>query len=98
MNGRNAGALTALQGLYVGYGGNKNILVGISWLLQEPLLERSYADLKDSLYQALLPQTRLKPYLDAVNYSVDANGLQVDFSGVLAANDASFDLFERRVA
>ena len=36
--------------------------------------------LRETVYGALVMQTRLKPYLDAVTLSIDANGM-------LAAND-----------
>ena len=45
----------------------------------------TYAQLEHSLYQGLLFQTRLKPYLDAVAFTLDNNGqLKLDFSGVSA--------------
>lgn len=87
-------AQTALQGIRVGWGGNpKRIAVGWSWVLQEPLLERAYATLKENLYQELLAQTRLKPYLDLIEASVNAQGEgYLDFSGVRARFEERLDL------
>jgi trimeric autotransporter adhesin len=53
--------------------------------LQIGLLDQAYAALKESVYQALLPQTRLKPYLDNIGLTLDANGIQLDFSAVQTA-------------
>ena len=44
----------------------------------------TYAQLEHSLYQGLLFQTRLKPYLDAVSFTLDNGQLKLDFSGVSA--------------
>jgi iron-regulated protein frpA len=44
----------------------------------------TYAQLEHSLYQGLLFQTRLKPYLDAVAFTLDNSQLKLDFSGVSA--------------
>ncbi|MDR0673583.1 MAG: hypothetical protein LBF93_07995, partial [Zoogloeaceae bacterium] len=51
---------------------------------QLDLLEQSYAELIDSVYDGLLLQTRLKPYLDAITLEIDAVGLRFDLSGVEA--------------
>ena len=42
---------------------------------REVLLDAAYTALKESVYGALVMQTRLKPYLDSVGLSVDANGI-----------------------
>ena len=52
---------------------------------QVTLLDQAYAALKESVYQTLLPQTRLKPYLDNIGLTLDANGIQLDFSAVQTA-------------
>ena len=44
----------------------------------------TYAQLEHSLYQGLLFQTRLKPYLDAVAFTLDNGQLKLDFGGVSA--------------
>ena len=46
------------------------------------LLDQSYAALKSSIYDGLLLQTRLKPYLDAIALATDAQGnIILDFTG-----------------
>ncbi len=52
------------------------------------LLQQSYDALKQSVYDALALQTRLKGYLDTVGLIIDEDGIQFDFSGVDAAIDA----------
>ena len=42
----------------------------------------TYAQLEHSLYQGLLFQTRLKPYLEAMVFTLDNGQLKLDFSGV----------------
>lgn len=68
---------------------------------QLALLDQAYNALRESVYDALVVQTRLKPYLDDISLTLDANGnFNLDFA-VLdagcrgAANDAVFEL--RRV-
>ncbi|VAX13005.1 Alkaline phosphatase, partial [hydrothermal vent metagenome] len=54
------------------------------------MLTQSYQALRDSVYNALLPQTRLKPYLDAMSVAVDASGkVSLDFTGMEAAFNAA---------
>ncbi|MEI7431784.1 MAG: hypothetical protein WCL27_15130 [Betaproteobacteria bacterium] len=53
---------------------------------QLSLLEQSYAQLKESVYGALAPQTRLKPYLDDISLSIYANGNRLDNNAMEAAN------------
>ncbi|MHB1076707.1 beta strand repeat-containing protein [Thiobacillus sp.] len=64
-----------------------SITVGFSWVGgPEQLLNQAYADLKESVYEALLPQTRLKPYLDQVNLAMKDDGsIGLDFTAVEAA-------------
>ena len=48
----------------------------------------TYDKLADSLYDGLLFQTRLKPYLNAIRFGMDDAGkLQLDYSGVAALFD-----------
>lgn len=49
------------------------------------LLEQSYEALKDSIYGALVTQTRLKPYLDQAQLVIDEAGVRVNFAPVTAA-------------
>ena len=51
--------------------------------LREALLDAAYAALKESVYGALVMQTRLKPYLDQINLSIGE-------SGMLAVNDENW--------
>jgi Ca2+-binding RTX toxin-like protein len=45
---------------------------------QLALLQQSYEALKESVYGALVLQTRLKPYLDAIELTIDENGIGFD--------------------
>lgn len=49
---------------------------------QLDLLEQSYTELKGSMQDALVLQTRLKGYMDAIALQIDANGIRLDFAGV----------------
>ncbi|MBL0943036.1 MAG: hypothetical protein IBJ04_01735 [Hydrogenophaga sp.] len=49
---------------------------------QAALLQQAYQGLKESVYGALVMQTRLKPYLDAVALNIDDTGVHVDLSGL----------------
>ena len=51
-------------------------------------IEKTYANLADNLYDGLLFQTRLKPYLNAIRFGMNEDGkLQLDYSGVAALFD-----------
>ncbi|PAU59023.1 hypothetical protein BZL42_12035, partial [Pseudomonas indica] len=50
---------------------------------QASLLNQSYAALKQSVYEGLLLQTRLKPYIDEVKLNLTADGISLDYSGVV---------------
>ena len=51
-------------------------------------IEKTYANLADNLYEGLLFQTRLKPYLNAIRFGMSEDGkLQLDYSGVAALFD-----------
>jgi len=52
---------------------------------QISLLDQAYSALKNSVYDALLPQTRLKPYLDQIGLTLTNGNFTLDVSGVLAA-------------
>ncbi|MEQ1738789.1 MAG: calcium-binding protein [Methyloglobulus sp.] len=67
------------------------------------LLTQSYNQLVDSVYAALVTQTRLKPYMDAISLKVDASGIGLDFTDMDAllashkqtnAADALYDMIE----
>lgn len=78
------GAPVASQGMVVGYDGNpKHILVNLSTRFQQTkMLDDTYAILRDAVYQALLPQTRLFPYLDAIGLKQEGSNLVYDFVNV----------------
>ncbi|MCF7821714.1 MAG: VCBS domain-containing protein [Mariprofundaceae bacterium] len=83
-------AASGVTGLAVGVGGDpKHIQTSFS-AAQINLLDQAYSALRGSVYDALLPQTRLKPYLDQVGLTFTNGQLVLDFTGVEAAfNDAS---------
>ena len=47
---------------------------------QLDLLQQAYDSLKESVYASLVLQTRLKPYLDAIELVIDEQGLRLDAS------------------
>jgi len=49
---------------------------------QKLLLDRSYTELLDSVYGTLVMQTRLTPYLDAIELELSGSSLALDFSGI----------------
>jgi Ca2+-binding RTX toxin-like protein len=54
---------------------------------QMDLLEQSYSQIKNSLYDGLVLQTRLTPYLDDISLTIDETGIKLDFSDMEAAMD-----------
>jgi Ca2+-binding RTX toxin-like protein len=52
---------------------------------QLALLDQAYSALKESVYDALLSQTRLKPYLDQIGLTLANGKFTLDVSGVLTA-------------
>jgi Ca2+-binding RTX toxin-like protein len=71
---------------------------------QIDLINRSYEELRESVYQALLLQTRLKKYMDVIELTFDeATGFGLDFTAMNAlleanrqvdAKNAYYDLIE----
>ncbi len=59
---------------------------------QITFLERSYEHLRTSVYDGLLLQTRLKPYMDAIGLSLSDEGLALDFTDTDAALQGRFDV------
>jgi hypothetical protein len=57
---------------------------------QLDLLERAYGALRDSVYDTLLVQTRLAPYLDAIEIGIGDHGIAMDFSAVDELFDQRF--------
>jgi len=52
---------------------------------QFDLLQQSYDAITSSVYNALVYQTRLKPLIDQITYTVNENGVDFDFSQVYAS-------------
>lgn len=61
------------------------------WHSPRELLQISYDTLKQGVYDGLLLQTRLKPYMDGIRLVISPVGLAMDFGGVDAAFQARFD-------
>ncbi|WP_160016445.1 calcium-binding protein [Pseudomonas sp. 8BK] len=70
---------------------------------QAQFLNNAYEALRESVYQGLLLQTRLQPYVAEIDLSLSADGITLDYSGVTQlleqthqsnAIKASVDLFE----
>ena len=57
---------------------------------QLDLLEQSYEALRDSVYEGLIVQTRLKPYLDSIDLTMRNGQIALDFSGLDALLDQAF--------
>lgn len=60
--------------------GNKYVSVWKSgtW----PVIDAAYVTLKDSVYAGLVLQTRLEPYLNAIDFTFDNNGLTFNFDAM----------------
>jgi hypothetical protein len=54
---------------------------------REALLDHSYQSLKDSVYAALVIQTRLKPYLDSIELNITDTGIVLDYTPMMARLD-----------
>ncbi|WP_267896318.1 calcium-binding protein, partial [Paracidovorax avenae] len=62
---------------------------------QLELLAQSYEQLRESVYAALVTQTRLRPYLDSVELVVDEKGVRFDTSALSSMLDAKKGASER---
>lgn len=49
---------------------------------QLALLDQAYSALKESVYDALVMQTRLKPYLDDISFTLTDAGINLDFTAL----------------
>jgi VCBS repeat-containing protein len=58
---------------------------------QITFMERAYESLRTSVYDGLLLQTRLEPYMDTIGLSFSEAGLAFDFADTAAAFEARFD-------
>ncbi|WP_280806667.1 calcium-binding protein, partial [Pseudomonas batumici] len=103
------GSLTySLQNAFNGAGAADPLVINSDNLvLQQPQIDainQSYDALRQSVYQGLLLQTRLKPYMDSIQLNFDAQtGFALDFSGLNTkletarqtdAKNAYYDLIE----
>lgn len=91
--------MTMVQGGGSGGGGS----VGTKYILRPPaaqlaLLLQSYEALKEGVYEALVAQTRLKPYLDSVEVTITQDGVVTLDSTALAAKLESFKQLNARDA
>ncbi len=55
---------------------------------QAALLNASYEKLKESIYNGLLLQTRLKPYADSIELSISDESVSLDYSGIVRRFEA----------
>ena len=56
---------------------------------QQALLRQAFDALRDSVYSALVPQTRLRPYLSRLELHISDAGMQLDASPLLAMLQAA---------
>ncbi|MGJ0486227.1 MAG: calcium-binding protein [Methylomicrobium sp.] len=54
-------------------------------------IEQAYAALRQSVYDGLLLQTRLKPYMDAVKLAITEAGIGLDFTGTTTLFQTRYD-------
>ncbi|MCX7180568.1 MAG: calcium-binding protein, partial [Proteobacteria bacterium] len=67
---------------------NGNLVPGNSFFSEQiALLEQSRAAIESSVYGGLVLQTRLKPYLDAINLNISESGVTLDYAGMMALLD-----------
>jgi hypothetical protein len=72
------------------FGGIKRVYLPLS-ATQIDFLEQAYTALRQSIYDGLLMQTRLKPYTDALSVTVtDEAGVEIDFSSTDALFEARY--------
>ncbi|WP_152222312.1 calcium-binding protein [Pseudomonas sp. SCB32] len=57
---------------------------------QAGFINSAYESLRESIYNGLLLQTRLRPYVEAIGITLNDNGLRLDYSEVAALFQASF--------
>src|SRR3989338_5274777 len=75
-------AQSGVTGMSVGTDANGQPQISINMNgTQLALLDQAYSALKESVYDALLPQTRLKPYLDDIGLTLTGTtGIALDFT------------------
>ncbi|UZR28845.1 calcium-binding protein [Methylococcus mesophilus] len=96
VNGQPTGTTLGFNTHYIGAGYDGStvtpgarLLLGMMEQPRLDLLKQAYAALQESAYNALATQTWLKPYLNDLAFSVDANGtVNVDFTALDARLNA----------
>ncbi|WP_440467050.1 calcium-binding protein [Pseudomonas sp. YH-1] len=58
---------------------------------QASLINQAYESLRESIYNGLLLQTRLRPYVEAIGITLGEEGISLDFSKVAALFQTTFD-------
>ncbi|MBI5785506.1 MAG: peptidoglycan DD-metalloendopeptidase family protein, partial [Rhodocyclales bacterium] len=76
--GTSGGSTSGGGGAQGAGGGLFNVFIPLSQQ-QLDLLEQSYTELVDSIYDSLLLQTRLKGYMDSIDLVIDETGIKLDF-------------------
>ncbi|PPC94133.1 MAG: hypothetical protein CTY35_10805, partial [Methylotenera sp.] len=85
----------ARVGLSIGaiYPDSTNVQVSVSLNQNQlNLLQQSYDAIKASVYGALVLQTRLKPYLDQIEFTIDASGFDLNLSPLAASFSQAISL------
>ena len=59
---------------------------------QISVLDQAWNSLRQSVYDGLLLQTRLKPYVDAISLTLDESGIIMDFTATASAFQTRFDV------
>ena len=76
-------AQSGVTGMSVGTDANGQPQIRINMNgTQLALLDQAYSALKESVYDALLPQTRLKPYLDDIGLTLTGTGIALYFAAL----------------
>jgi len=74
-----------------GLSGGSDLFVLTLSATQISFIEGAYESLRQSVYDGLLLQTRLKPYLDAINLTVTEAGIGLDFTATNALFQTRYD-------
>jgi VCBS repeat-containing protein len=74
-----------------GLSGGSDLFVLTLSATQISFIEHAYESLRQSVYDGLLLQTRLKPYLDTINLTVTDAGIGLDFTDTTALFQTRYD-------
>ena len=72
------------------YGGGGTDWMVLSSFQQNMLLEKSYNELRESVYEGLTLQTRLRPYLDSIEIVLDINGVSFNTTALAAMLQSAY--------